>query len=292
MRGPGVKPDDAWTPIIQHSMLPGPSAAALFALGPKLLIVFLISLAPMILTLLMSMSGVRFNSLSTFALAFYVIAFMLMMSSSALALSKSRREYRHGYTTADSIGKYGYYYGTVPQLETSTGIEIRAAGQTRLDPQTLLERTALARTHGTTPPPRMSPAEKASAATTAAAINEVRLREAKTRTQRAVLVRTMGPEAGSARAKGLGLALAALLTAAGLAPISLILGAVASSLTGNLFWFLPLAAILAAVTILLCLSRKFTTKSARLTEKRLGLAPNSLPKWPLMRPIKLPPTTS
>lgn len=288
MRSPGVKPAEAWTPTVQRAMLPGPSAAAWNAVALKLLIVFLASLAPVMLMAALGMAGIRVAPLSVFALAFFLAASGLMFSAMGVAAARRRSEYRHGYTTVDTLSKYGEYYGTVPQLESISGIEIRAAGQTRLDRQTLSDRTALARMSGTTALPRMSPAEARSAAGVAAAVNDVQLGKAKTRTQRAVLVRTLGPEAGIARARALGLAMSAIISAAGLVPVTLIYGVVGFSISGNPYEFMPLSVVLAAVSILLRGSRILTTKATRLTEDRFGLQPHSLPKWPLVKSIVLP----
>lgn len=134
----------------------------------------------------------------------------------------------------------------------------------------------------------MSPAEAAGAAAAAKLVNDVQLDIAKTRTQRALLIQTLGPDAGTLRANALGLAMTALCIAAGLGPLTFIGGAVTSSITGNIVWFLPLAGVIVAVAVLLGLSRRLTTRASRLTEERLGLAPRSLPKWPLLKAIPLP----
>jgi hypothetical protein len=288
MRSPGVKPTSAWSPVSQHAVLPGASAATWNAVSRILLFVFLASLAPMMVMSLHGTKGIFFDPFSAFALAAYVLAGVLMFSANGAAAARRRREYRHGYTTMDVIGRYGEYYGTLPQLEAKTGIEIRAAGQARLDRETLRSRTALAKAAGMAAPHRMTRAEATAAAATATAANDEQLAKAKTRRRRAVLVRTLGPEAGSVRDNALRLALAALFTAAGLGPLSIICGAVGSSVTGNPAWFVPLATILAAMAILLVLSRRLTNTAARLTEQRLGLAPGSLPPWPLLKPIPLP----
>jgi hypothetical protein len=209
-----------------------------------------------------------------------------MFFTATMANRARGREYRHGYTTLDYFGKYNLYYVTLPQLEPRTGIELRTPGQTRLDADTLRDRTSLARSAGIAALPRMSPSEAESTAAAAKLANDVQLAQArKAPTQREALIRVLGPEAGNERAKALRLVIAASIVGFGLIPVSAITVGVGTGAPGSVLWALPLAAVLLGVGILLRLSRRATSKATRLVEARMGLPSGSLPKWPLMKPI-------
>jgi hypothetical protein len=285
-RSPGVKPAGAWAPTVQHAMLRGTGAARWRYLARTALIVFLISLLPCMVMGLLGANGIFFAPFSDTALALYAASGLFMFFTATMANRARGREYRHGYTTLDCFGKYNLYYVTLPQLEPRTGIELRAPGQTRLDTDTLRERTSLARSAGIAALPRMSPSEAESTATAAKLANDVQLAQArKAPTQREALIRVLGPEAGNERAKALRLVIAASIVGFGLIPVSAITVGVGTGATGSVLWALPLAAVLLGVGILLRLSRRATSKATRLVEARMGLPSGSLPKWPLMKPI-------
>jgi hypothetical protein len=58
---------------------------------------------------------------------------------------KTLREYRHGYMTLQSLNRYGFYYRTVAQLDSRTRVQVRAAGDPKIDMSVLKERCAAAR---------------------------------------------------------------------------------------------------------------------------------------------------
>ncbi|ALE06579.1 hypothetical protein AL755_15780 [Arthrobacter sp. ERGS1:01] len=285
-RSPGVRPAGSWAPTVQRAMLRAPSAARWNYLARRALIVFLVSLVPCMVMGAMGANGIFYDPFSDVALALYATGVLFMFFTAAMATRARRREYRHGYTTLDCFGKYSLYYVTLPQLEPRTGIELRAPGQTRLDTDTLRERTSLARSAGIAALPRMRPREAESTAAAAKLANDVQLSKArKAPTQRETLIRVLGPEAGNERAKALRLIIVTSIVGFGLIPVSAITMCIGTEVTGSALWSLPLAAVLLSVGILLRLSRRATSKATRLAETRMGLPSGSLPKWPLLKPI-------
>ncbi|MGA7205522.1 MAG: hypothetical protein WBX27_12930, partial [Specibacter sp.] len=275
-----------WAPIDQHAMIRGPGAARWRYPATRALIVFLVSLLPCMVMGMLGANGIFFDHFFDAALALYAAGGLFMFFTATMATRASGREYRHGYTTLDCLGKYNLYYVTLPQLEPRTGIGLRAPGQTRLDADTLRERTSLARSAGIAALPWMSPCEAESTAAAAKLANDVQLAQArKAPTQCKTLIRMLGAEAGNERAKALRLVIATSIVGFRLIPVSASTAGVGTGATGSALWALPLAAVLLGVGILLRLSRRATSKATRLVEARMGLPSRSLPKWLLLKPI-------
>jgi hypothetical protein len=220
------------------------------------------------------------------------VYFPLAFATGGTALAstlKTRREYRHGYTTLQSFSRYGLYYRTVAQLDPRTGVEVRAAGEPKIHPAVLKERCQAARAQ-LIRPTRMSIHEAAETARTAHVADEANHAAARANSARARLVQRFGPEAGNLGADASNFVVTAIIGSCIAFPL-MMFGIAGAYLSRNPSWLIPFATAAAAVTALSVLARMKGAKSRKLAAQFLGVPDNELPKGTFSNPLGLAPDT-
>lgn len=281
-RGDGVVPTEAWTPSVRRPMLRGLSADALSTLvGISWLAVLLFLF---LLLIVVTVSHEKVAPAWGWIFVGAYVALALTTGCTAIASSfKTRREYRHGYTTLQSFSRYGFYYRTVAQLDPRTGVEVRAAGEPKIAVSVLKERCAAASAQHARAT-RMSRHEAAEAAWTAQAADEVNQWAAKAKSVRSRLVQRFGPEAGNLGAEAGRWVFVAIVGSCMSFPL-LIFGIDGTYFSRNPFWLIPFALVALAVTALFAIAKKKNAGARRLAAQFLHIPATELPRGTLTNPL-------
>lgn len=287
-RGDGVVPNEPWMPSVRRPMLRGPSADALYKLVAVAWLAVILSVILMVAVVSGSHGSISHAWDPILLLVFTVPA--VTAAGTALASTlKTRREYRHGYTTLQSFSRYGLYYRTVAQLDPRTGVEVRAAGEPKIDMTVLKERCQAARAQQLRPA-RMSRHEAAETARMAHAVDEANHATARAKSARARLVQRFGTEAGNLAAAVNKYVLFAIIVSCSSFPL-MMFGIEGAYLSRNPSWLIPFATAAAAVTALLVAAKKKRAKSRKLAAQFLGVPVNELPRGTFSNPLGLAPDT-
>jgi uncharacterized membrane protein YbhN (UPF0104 family) len=277
-RGDGVVPAEPWTPSVRRPMLRGLSADALSTLVAFSWLATVLSVFLLLIVVTVSHEKVT----PTWGWIFLGAYVALALTTGGIAIAstfKTRREYRHGYTTLQSFSRYGYYYRTVAQLDPRTGVQVRAAGEPKIAVSVLKERCAAARAQQSRPT-RMSRHEAAEAARAARVADEVNHRAAKAKSVRSRLVQQFGPEAGNLGAEASRCVLVAIIGSCMSFPL-LLFGIEVTYLSRNPFWLSPFVLVAGAITALFAIAKRKNAKARCLGAQFLNIPATELPKGTL-----------